>query len=405
MMQAVFGGGAQRARRWLGALLLTLAAGCAPANVPPPTAPGQPAPAQPQYETLPAAPVETGARIGLLLPLSGQQAALGRSLLQAAEMGLFEVGDDNFTLLVEDTATAAGADSAARKLLAGGAQILLGPVFSTDTRKIAPIATGAHIPVLAFTNDRSAAQPGVYVMGVTPQDEVQRVIQYAASQGMQRFALLAPTSPYGNIVTQSFRNSVQGAHGILAEMELYDPNSPDYTQVVERLATAYQNNPFDALMLPEGGAKLRQLAPLLPAFQIGAQTVPILGTGLWANDPALAQETGLAGAWYAATDPGKWRPFAERYAGVYGQLPDPRAGLVYDAITLIVALGKAASGYSAPDFSETALTNVSGFNGVTGVFRLNVDGTVERQLAILEVVPGGATVRDPAPGTFAAAIN
>lgn len=401
MMQAVIGGGAQLARRWLGALLLTLAAGCAGGNVPPPSAPSQPAPTQPQYETLPGAPVETGTKIGLLLPLSGQQAALGRSLLQAAEMGLFEVGDDKFTLLVEDTATAAGPDTAARKLLAQGAQILLGPVFSTDTRKVAPIATAAHIPVLAFTNDRSAAQPGVYVMGVTPQDEVQRVIQYAASQGMQRFAILAPTSPYGNIVTQSFRNSVQGANGILAEMELYDPNTPDYTQVVERLATAYQNNPFDALMLPEGGARLRQLAPLLPAFQIGPQTVPILGTGLWTNDPTLAQETGLAGALYAAPDPDKWRPFAERYAGVYGQAPDQRAGLVYDAITLIVALGKAP----VPDYSETALTNVSGFNGVTGVFRLNVDGTVERRLAILEVAPGGYVVRDPAPGTFAAAIN
>ncbi len=399
------GGGAQLAKRWLGALLLTLAAGCAGGNVPPPTAPSQPAPTLPQYETLPGVPVETGVKIGLLLPLSGQQAALGRSLLQAAEMGLFEVGDEKFTLLVEDTATAAGAETAARKLLAEGAQILLGPVFSTDTRKIAPIATGAHVPVLAFTNDRSAAQPGVYAMGVTPQDEVQRVIQYAASQGMQRFAILAPTSPYGNIVTQSFRNSVQGANGMLAEMELYDPNSPDYTQVVERLATAYQNNPFDALMLPEGGAKLRQLAPLLPAFQIGPQTVPVLGTGLWANDPTLAQETGLAGALYAATDPAKWRPFADRYAGIYGQAPDPRAGLVYDAITLIVALGKAPSGDSGPDFSETALTNVSGFNGVTGVFRLNADGTVERRLAILEVAPGGATVRDPAPGTFAAAIN
>jgi len=188
-------------------------------------------------------------------------------------------------------------------------------------------------------------------------------------------------------------------------MELYDPNSPDYTQVVERLATAYQNNPFDTLMLPEGGARLRQLAPLLPAFQIGPQTVRIVGTGLWANDPALAQETGLVGGWYAATDPSKWQPFAERYAGVYGQVPDQRAGLVYDAITLIVALGKAASGYSGPDYSEAALTNVSGFNGVAGVFRLNPDGTVERRLAILEVIPGGATVRDPAPGTFAAAIN
>jgi branched-chain amino acid transport system substrate-binding protein len=405
MMQAVFGGGAQLARRWLGALLLTLAAGCAPSTVPPPTAPGQPTPTLPQYETLPGAPVETGVKIGLLLPLSGQQAALGRTLYNAAEMGLFEVGDEKFTLLVEDTATAAGADTAARKLLAQGARILIGPVFSTDTRKIAPIATAAHIPVLAFTNDRSAAQPGVYVMGVTPQDEVQRVIQYAASQGMQRFAILAPTSPYGNIVEQAFRNSVQGSNGIFAEQARYDPNSPDYTGVVEQLATAYQNNPFDALMLPEGGARLRQLAPLLPAFQIGPQTVPILGTGLWANDPTLAQETGLAGAWYAATDPDKWRTFAERYQSIYGQVPDQRAGLVYDSITLIVALGKAASGYSAPDYSETALTNVSGFNGVTGVFRLNVDGTVDRRLAILEVAPGGYVVRDPAPGTFAAAIN
>lgn len=401
MMQAAIGGGAQLAKRWLGALLLTLAAGCAPSNVPPPTAPGQPAPPQPQYETLPGAPVETGTKIGLLLPLSGPQAALGRGLYNAAEMGLLEVADDRFTLLVEDTATSAGPDSAARKLLAAGANILIGPVFSTDTRKIAPIATGAHVPVLAFTNDRSAAQPGVYVMGVTPQDEVERVIQYAAGQGMQRFAILAPSSPYGNIVTQSFRNSVQGTQGILAEMELYDPNSPDFTQVVERIATAYQNNPFDALMLPEGGAKLRQLAPLLPAFQIGPKTVPILGTGLWANDPALAQETGLGGAWYAATDPDKWRTFADRYAGIYGQAPDQRAGLVYDAITLIVSLGKAP----APDYSEAALTNVSGFNGVTGVFRLNADGTVERRLAILEVAPGGYVVRDPAPGTFAAAIN
>jgi len=400
MLQAVGRDVAQQAKRWVGALILGLAAGCAP-NLPPPQSPGQPAPAQPQYETAPLAPAEAGTKIGLLLPLSGQQAALGRTLLQAAEMGLFEVGDDSFTLLVEDTATAAGADSAARKLLAQGARILLGPVFATDARKIAPIAQGARIPVLAFTNDQSAAQPGVYIMGVTPQDQVARVVQYAASQGMQRFAILAPTSPYGNIVTASFREAVQKSNAILAEMSLYDPNSPDYTKVVEQLSTAYQNSPFDALMLPEGGSKLRQLAPLLPAFQLGPQTVQILGTGLWANDPALAQETGLTGGWYATTAPDKWQQFAERYQGVYGAVPEPRAGLVYDAITLVVALGKSP----VPDYSEAALTNVSGFTGVTGVFRLNADGTVDRQLAVVEVVPGGGVVREPAPGTFAAAIN
>lgn len=392
---------ARQAKLWFGALILATAAGCAP-NVSPPQAPSQaPAPTQPEYQTVPAAPIETGTRIGLLLPLSGPQAALGRTLLQAAEMGLFEVGDDSFTLLVEDTATAAGADSAARKLLAQGAKILLGPVFATDVRRIAPIAQGAHVPVLAFTNDQSAAQPGVYVMGVTPQEQVERVVQYAAQQGMQRFAILAPTSAYGNIVTASFREAIQKSNAILAQMALYDPNSPDYTKTVEDLANAYKNDPFDALMLPEGGAKLRQLAPLLPAFQLGPQTVQILGTGLWANDPALAQETGLTGGWFASTAPDKWQQFAERYQGIYGAQPDPRAGLVYDSITLIVALGRSP----APDYSEAALTNTSGFTGVTGVFRLDLDGTVERQLAIIEVVPGGGVLREQAPGTFAAAIN
>lgn len=404
MYQAVFGGvignRAQRAKRWVGALILCFAAGCAP-SVPPPQAPGQPMPTEPPAEALPVTPGETAVKIGLLLPLSGQQATLGRTLLQAAEMGLFEVGDDRFTLLVEDTATSAGPDSAARKLLAGGANILLGPVFASDARKVAPIAHGARVPVLAFTNDRTAAQPGLYILGVTPQDQVERVVQYTANQGMRRFAILAPSSPYGNIVSQAFRNSVQRSNATIAQSAQYDPNSPDYTGIIEELSAAYQRDPFDALMLPEGGAKLRQLATLLPAFQIGPQNVKVLGTSLWANDPALAQETGLGGSWYASTDPAKWQQFADRYRDVYGATPDQRAGLVYDAITLIVALGKAP----VPDFSDAALTNPSGFTGVTGVFRLNADGTVDRQLAVIEVVPGGGTVRDPAPGTFAASVN
>jgi branched-chain amino acid transport system substrate-binding protein len=405
MLQALTRRAAHRARMMLGGLLLSLAA-CAP-NVPPPQQPSQaPAPA-PQAPAAPmaVAPVDTGVKIGLLLPLSGQQAGLGRALLQAAEMGLFEVGDERFTLLVEDTATTAGADAAARKLLAGGAKVILGPVFGPEARRIAPIAQGARVPLLAFTNDQAAAQPGVYILGVTPQAQVDRVVSYAVGQGKRRFAILAPASPYGNIVTAAYRESLVRHGATLAQMATYDPNSPDYTGTVEQLGLAHQRDPFDALMLPEGGAKLRQLAPLLPAFQIGAQQVQILGTGLWANDANLAQETGLAGGWFASVAPEKWQAFAARYQSIYGGAPDQRAGLVYDAITLIVALAQQAGPDAAPDFNGPGLTNSNGFSGVTGVFRLNADGTVDRSLAVIEVQPGGGFVKDPAQGTFAAAIN
>ena len=395
-------------RAILGGLLLVIAA-CAP-NLPPPQPQSQaPAPA-PQAPAAPSggfgiAPADTGVKIGLLLPLSGQQAALGRSLLQAAEMGLFEVGDDRFTLLVEDTATTAGADSAARKLLAGGARVILGPVFGPEARKIAPIAQGAHVPLLAFTNDQSAAQPGVYIMGVTPQAQVDRVVSYAVAQGKRRFAILSPASPYGNIVTAAYREALVKYGATLAQMAVYDPSSLDYTGTVEQLGQAHQRDPFDALMLPEGGARLRQLAPLLPAFQIDPRTVQMLGTSLWAGDANLAQETGLVGGWFANVAPDKWQAFVTRYQSVYGAAPDQRAGLVYDSITLIVALTQQAGANAAPDFNGPAMTNPNGFAGVTGVFRLNADGTVDRSLAVIEVTPGGGTVRDPAQGTFAAAIN
>ena len=397
---------ARRARLAFGALALTLAAACAPSLPPAPPQSQPQAPAQPPLAApLPTTPLDSSIKIGLLLPLSGQQGGLGRSLLQAAEMGLFEVGDERFTLLLEDTATSAGADSAARKLLAQGARVILGPVFGPEARQIAPIAQGARVPLLAFTNDRSAAQPGVYIMGVTPQAQVDRVVSYAVSQGKRRFAILSPASPYGNIVSAAYRESIVKYGATLAQMATYDPNSPDYTGTVEQLGLAHQRDPFDALMLPEGGSKLRQLAPLLPAFQIDPRTVTMLGTGLWANDPALAQETGLGGGWFANIAPDKWQAFAARYQGVYGSAPDQRAGLVYDAITLVVALTQAAPAGTAPDFNGPALTNANGFAGTTGVFRLNPDGTVDRSLAVIEVQPGGGFVKDPAQGTFAAAIN
>ncbi|TXH35103.1 MAG: penicillin-binding protein activator [Rhodospirillaceae bacterium] len=384
----------------LGGLVL---AGCAGNNPAPAAKSAPPAvvtPAQPQAPQ--PAPVAPGGTIGLMLPLSGQHANLGRALLQAAEMGLFDVGDDSFTLLVEDTATAAGPESAARKLLAGGANILLGPLFGTDVKRVAPIAQNAHVPMIAFTNDSSLAQNGVYIFGVTPESQVQRVIGYAGSQGIKRYAILTPNSPYGRLVLTSFQTQVTQSGGQVAQIDFYDPSSIDFTPIVQRLADEKKTVGFDALMIAEGGAKMRQIAPLLPAFEVGPQQLRLLGTSLW-GEGVVWREAGLAGGWYATTAPDRWRDFANHYRDVYGATPDQRAAIVYDAVTLAVALGKGPTG---ADYSPTALTNGNGFSGIAGLFRLMPNGTVDRGLAVMEISPPTAPVqRDPAPTSFVPVIN
>src|SRR3546814_1051728 len=73
-------------------------------------------------------------------------------------------------------------------------------------------------------------------MGVTPRIQVDRIIDYAVAQGLRRIAVLAPESPYGNLVVQSlqeavFRNGVE-----LSRVVFYDPQSTDVSAEVQVLA-------------------------------------------------------------------------------------------------------------------------------------------------------------------------
>lgn len=378
---------------------------CAPTMPPPKPSQPAPAPAAPapavQAPAPAPVPVKEGTQVGLLLPLSGPQAGLGRSMLQAAEMGLFDVAGPDFDLVVRDSAAGGGPDGAARSALGEKPDIILGPLFGAELKQAAAPAMTARVPMVSFSNDTSAAQPGVFVLGITPESQVDRVVGYAASQQLRRFAIMTPNSAYGRLVLSAYQEAVVRHGGSIAQIVFYDPQNPDMTIPVREIGEAYARTPFDALMIPEGGQRLRAFASMLPAFGLPPGVVRLLGTSLWQDAGTLA-EGGLIGGWFAATAPDRWQSFAQRYAALYGSAPDPRAGIVYDAVTLAVALSKSREG---GDFSAPRMTDPSGFAGVTGVFRLLPDGKSERALAVLEVVPGNFTVRDPAPASFAATIN
>ncbi len=126
--------------------------------------------------------------------------------------------------------------------------------------------------------------------------------------------------------------------GQIATMQAYDPAPRDFITTMQALFASYKSSGFDALMIPEGGPKLRAIASMLPGFDIpmagpGGRPTPagavrLLGTALW-NDPSLAREQMLAGGWFASTPPDRWTAFVQRYQKIYGAAPDPpgRRGL------------------------------------------------------------------------------
>jgi ABC-type branched-subunit amino acid transport system substrate-binding protein len=383
------------------ALVLLLVAACAPQRVVP-TAPAEPQaqapaaePAAPtaEPEAVPVEPLEEGpVRVGLLLPLSGPNAALGQAMLQAAEMALFEKSAQDFELVVRDTEGLGGAAVAAQQLVGEHVELILGPLFGAQVPTAAAAAAGAAVPIISFSTDLSVARPEVYVMGVLPQLQVERVVSYAVARNHKMFAGLLPDSAFGRAIASALQSSVLEQGATLANVEFYDPNSPDLHLPVERLAGA--KGSFDALLVPEGGERLKLFAQLLQYYAFDQQTTRLLGTALW-NDPTLAQQPALVGAWFATPPSAAWDAFQQRFKSNYGQPPPRLASIAYDATALAIALS-----VDGPHYGVDMLTQPEGFNGIDGIFRFRPDGGVERGLSIMELQNGRIETIDPAPTSF-----
>jgi ABC-type branched-subunit amino acid transport system substrate-binding protein len=339
--------------------------------------------------------------VALLVPLSGANAGLGQALLDAAQLALFETPGDRLTLVPRDTGgNAEGAARAARAVIADGARLILGPLLAAEVEAVRPLAGDAHINVIAFSTVTELAGGNTFLMGFLPRQEVVREVGQARERGFARFAALAPNSPYGRLMTDAMREVAAASGATVTGVEFYDPRVGDTAPAVRRLIPGREDAagapPFDVLLLPEGGDRLKEIARQLKEAEPEAKPVQLLGSGLW-DVPDIGSEPALVGGWFAAAPPEPRRAFEQRYRAVYGRDPPRLASLGYDAAALAAALGKGEGG---EPFSQQAILDPNGFTGVDGLFRFTPGGLVQRGLAVLEVEPQGDVVISPAPQSF-----
>ena len=366
--------------------------------LPPPPVAGHPLTSDsPAFLRLPNLdPNQTPVRVGIILPFSsGPPAAraLAAAMIKAAQLALYDAKNPNIVLITaNEGARPEDATAAATKLLAQGAEVIVGPLFGPSATAVAPIARDRGVPVLSFSTEKTVAGNGVYLLSFLPQSEVTRVVNYAAAQGHKNFAAMVPQSDYGNVVAGAFADAVKSAGGNSVAVEHFTPNSNS----VMAPSTAMAKSNADAVMIGEGGAILRAIAPSLNFGGLDKDKVKLLGTGLW-DDPAVEREDMLVGGWFAAPEPDADTAFNARYHDTFGVNPPQLASLAYDAVALMGLLSK---GQPYHRFTQGALMDPNGFAGVDGIFRFNPDGTSERGLAVLEVAPDGFHVISPAPKTF-----
>ena len=352
----------------------------------------------PRTETPAPPPVTAGLRddqkhhrIALLVPLSGKNAGIGQSLANATTMALLDTKAENIRMTSYDTAK--GAAIAAQNAIRDGNKLIIGPLLSDNVVATANVARPAGVPILSFSNDSGVAGDNVFILGHIPSQSIERVVDYARSKGMTRFAGLVPNGVYGQRASSTLLRKVKDVGGTMVSIQTFNRDSQSIEAATKKLA---QNGEFEAVLLADNGDMAIKAAPYIRKNASG--TAKILGTDLWNTSSNLAGAPSMRGAWFASVSDSLYKQYADRYRARYGSAPFRLSSLGYDSVLLTVKVAR--NWKIGSPFPINQLTDKGGFIGLDGVFRFKPNGVSERALEVQEIRNGSFAVIDPAPKGF-----
>lgn len=353
-------------------------------SAPPPT----PTP-QPSATALPTD--STRHRVALLVPMGGSAAEVGQALANATTMALLDTNAENIRITTYDTSRGAG--GAARRAIADGNRLILGPLLADNVPAVQAAARPAGVPAIAFSNDASVASGDVFVMGHVPEQSVALSVRYARANGSSSFAALLPEGDYGQKAYSALQNSLRDYGGNLVGFERYARGNTSIVGAAQRLR---QRGGYDTVLIAEGARLAMQAAGQLRSE--GAQGTRLLGTELWSGESAITRSSAVEGALFSAVSDGRFRRFSDSYEARFGNKPFRIATLGYDSVLLTLRIAREWPVGEA--FPVNRLYDRGGFLGVDGAFRFMRNGVAERALEVRQVQGSQVIAVEAAPRSF-----
>ena len=345
--------------------------------------------------------------IAVLVPLSGPHKKLGQNIIDAIELALLQLNNEALTIIPFDTqGDSFAASQAAQDALDQNIDIILGPVFSTTTQAVMKTLKNQTIPVISFSNDSRLADSGALIFGVSPEQQMYQMIDYAIhAADIKKFATIMPNSLYGATLSKAIRKTVNAFDDAnIIKTEIYPINDRgqaiDITRHIDLAYQAFMSNTASskqkessaslsdfAFVIGATGEDLEKITSYFADKKQNSALPQLIGTSQWyqtkfLNDPILQ------GAWFATIPMDRFQSYQEQFYKKYHYTSEQIASVAYDAIFLVATLHALAP---EEKLSYHSFMNDRGFIGVNGAFHFTAAGISERNFAVVEIRPEGFT--------------
>ena len=373
--------------------------------------------------------------IGLVVPLSGKQAAIGYRTMHGLQLGLGIYGKVQSGLRLAVIDSEGNPDVARRAVerlvTEDGAMAIVGGVLSKTAPAEAAKAQELGIPAIMLSQKSGVTQAGdaIFRNAFTSQMQVQRLVEIAMDEmHYSRFAIMFPNDAYGAEYANLFWDEVKARGGQIVGAQPYDPKANDFRPYVQRLAGVYyvedryeeykqalrkwqQKNPkrstrnagpsyeeligpiadFEALFVPDSADAAKLIAPALPLYDL--DNVRLLGTNLW-NRPELVEHKNRdieKSIFVDSVSPvdassGHGSDFANSYKAAFGEEPGVFELQAYDSGLILRQI--IASGENTRSGIIRRLAELRNFPGAVGSLSVLPNREIKRPSVGLVVQDG-----------------
>jgi ABC-type branched-subunit amino acid transport system substrate-binding protein len=359
--------------------------------------------------------------VGVMLPLTGKYAVYGQQALQGIRLAMSKPEfENNVILRIQDTAGESDkVISAYYHLLAQGAQWIIGPLLSQNTRTITPYLVN-NIPVISLSSqvELASESDALFIHSLAKTVQADFMAHYALQQGKQKMVVIYDDNNSSTEEAAAFAQTFMDNGGEVVDMLELKEGVHDYrpafvamrerTDDEELLASLEEdlylfsptlevdiNMPLnmDAIYIAASGKKIAVLAGQMAYSDI--TRIQLYGSHRW-DDGHLLDDKGryLSGAEFST-------PFTSlpqlnqaildvqnQYRSIWAdnQHISPLFALAYDTAMSIAVLGTRLGVRGEGAIHELRIT--SEFPAISGNYYYNANGVSQKTFAIQTIRKG-----------------
>ena len=304
-------------------------------------------------------------KIGLLVPLSGDNSALGKQIVKATRLALKDIGSDKIEIYPKDTQSDPKATlRSAKEFNQVGIKLVIGPIFYKNLEYLDEVK---DLIFLSFTNKTLDLPKNVISAGVNSTSLLNTIKKFLKLNEIKKSIFLIPNSNYDMEIKQGIKSSK-----IKTFKQYYYDNEPTkLTQQIEKITnygvrkqnlideiTRIENSEdlnkekkienlkkrytlgkvkFDSVIIADFDESLKSVITSLLYTDVSPKDKYFITFNQW-FDESLLNETSSQPIYYPSINKNNLENFKKKFFVQFNQNPNHISLLSYDLVGLIYYL-------------------------------------------------------------------